>query len=141
MSINTTEIQIDSRGPRFTASITSLVLIIAILTNSWIPVAVQFVQFAIGGFISPKKAPYGLIFINFVQPKLPKGTKSEGINGPKFAQKVGFVFVLISLIGALFSIKLLFLIPLFFALVAALLNAVFSFCLGCELYFILKKFK
>lgn len=127
---------IDPRGPRFTAGITTIVLAIALLSGSWIPVLIQFIQFAIGGFVSPKKAPYGLIYINFVQPKLTKDFSSEPINGPKFAQKVGFVFTVVALIGSVIGSYTTFAIAVAFALAAAFLNAVFNFCLGCEIYLI-----
>ena len=125
---------IDPRGPRFTASITAIVLAIALITQSWIPVAIQLVQFAVGGFISPKKAPYGVIFIKFIQPRISKDFVGEPINGPRFAQKVGLLFAAIGLIGILIHSKPIFEISISFALAAAFLNAAFNFCLGCEIY-------
>ena len=131
----TTEL-IDPRGPRFTAAITFFVLALALVTNSWIPVAIQFVQFAIGGFISPKKAPYGLIYIKIVQPKLSKDFVGEAINGPRFAQKVGFLLAFVALVGAGLGNSAIFSIAVSLALAASFLNAVFNFCLGCEIYLI-----
>ena len=125
---------IDARGPRFTATITCVVLAIAILTKSEILVVWQLFQFAIGGFVTPKVAPYGLFYRKVVQPRLPKGSKSEDIRAPKFAQKVGFVFVLIAFIGLFQQILTLFYVFASFALAAAFLNAVFDFCIGCYIY-------
>lgn len=127
---------IDPRGPRFTAAITAVVLAIALATGSWIPVAIQFIQFATGGFISPKKAPYGLIYIKFVQPRLAKDFVGEAINGPRFAQKVGFLFATVALIGTAIGSSAVFTVAVAFALAAAFLNAAFNFCLGCEIYLI-----
>lgn len=127
---------IDPRGPRFTAGITTIVLATALLSGSWIPVFIQCVQFALGGFVSPKKAPYGLIYINLIQPRLSKDFSSEPINGPKFAQKVGFLCTVVALGGSLIGNYVTFAIAVAFALAAAFLNAVFNFCLGCEIYLI-----
>ncbi|MEN9324751.1 MAG: hypothetical protein RL414_505 [Actinomycetota bacterium] len=127
---------IDPRGPRFTAAITTVVLALALVTQSSILVLLQLIQFAIGGFLSPKKAPYGLIYINLVQPRLSKPFISEDIRGPQFAQKVGFLFLSLAFLGVLTSMNLLVTVSLSFALAAAFLNAVFNFCLGCEIYLI-----
>lgn len=131
---------IDPRGPRFTAGITTAVLAIALVSGSWIPVLIQFIQFTIGGFVSPKKAPYGLIYIKFVQPKLSKDFSSEPINGPQFAQKVGFLFTVVALIGSLSGSYGIFATAVAFALAAAFLNAAFNFCLGCEIYLLGQRF-
>lgn len=127
---------IDPRGPRFTAAITTVVLAIALATGSWIPVVLQFIQFFVGGFVSPKKAPYGLIYIKLVQPRLSKDFVGEAINGPRFAQRVGLILATIALVGSATSSTLTFTIAVAFALAASFLNAVFNFCLGCEIYLI-----
>lgn len=127
---------IDPRGPRFTAVITASILALSILTHAYVLIILQLLQFAIGGFLSPKKAPYGLIYIKFVQPRLDKDFIGEDIRGPQFAQKVGFLFLLAAFIGLLTSNNLLLDVSLSFALAAAFLNAAFNFCLGCEIYLI-----
>jgi hypothetical protein len=127
---------IDPRGPRFTAVITASVLALSILTHSYVLIILQLLQFAIGGFLSPKKAPYGLIYIKLVQPRLDKNFIGEDIRGPQFAQKVGFLFLFVAVIGLQTSNDFLLNISLSFALAAAFLNAAFNFCLGCEIYLI-----
>jgi hypothetical protein len=47
---------------------------------------------------------------------------------------VGFVFAVIGVIGFAGGAQLLGLIATGFALIAALLNAAFGICLGCQLY-------
>ena len=130
---------IDPRGPRVTAAITLTVLALAFLTHSTILIVLQLIQFSIGGFISPKKAPFGLIYRKLVQPKLSGTFIGEDIRGPQFAQKVGFLFAALATIGALSKIDLLFSIPVLFALVAAFLNAVFDYCLGCQIYLLIQR--
>jgi hypothetical protein len=130
---------IDPRGPRVTASITLLVLVSAFLTHSTLLVVIQLIQFTIGGFVSPKKAPYGIIYRKLVQPKLGGSFIGEDIRGPQFAQKVGFLFAALTTVGAITKIDLLFTIPVVFALVAAFLNAAFDYCLGCQIYLLLQR--
>jgi hypothetical protein len=130
---------IDPRGPRVTAAITLIVLGIAFLTHSTALVVLQLIQFAIGGFVSPKKAPYGLIYRKLVQPRLNGNFIGEDIRGPQFSQKVGLIFAGLATIGALTKIDLLFSIPVAFALIAAFLNAVFDYCLGCQIYLLLQR--
>lgn len=130
---------IDPRGPRVTAAITLVVLAFAFLTHSTALVLIQLVQFAIGGFISPKKAPYGLIYRKIVQPRLNGNFIGEDIRGPQFSQKVGFLFAALATIGAFTKIDLLFSIPVVFALIAAFLNAVFDYCLGCQIYLLIQR--
>ena len=59
---------------------------------------------------------------------------------PRFAQAVGLVFALVGLVGFLAGATLLGLVATGFALVAALLNAVFGLCLGCEMYLLIRRF-
>ena len=58
---------------------------------------------------------------------------------PRFAQAVGFGFAAVGLVGFVAGLTALGLVATGFALVAALLNAVFRFCLGCELYLIIRR--
>ncbi len=58
----------------------------------------------------------------------------EEARPPRFAQTVGLIFGLAGLLGVLANLPGLFYVAVGFALVAALLNAVFDFCLGCEVY-------
>ena len=102
-------------------------------------VVIQLIQFTIGGFVSPKKAPYGLIYRKLVQPRLGGSFIGEDIRGPQFAQKVGFLFAALATIGAFTKVDLLFTIPVVFAIIAAFLNAVFDYCLGCQIYLLLQR--
>ncbi|MET0998195.1 MAG: DUF4395 family protein, partial [Marmoricola sp.] len=60
---------------------------------------------------------------------------------PRFAQAVGLVFVVVGLVGYLAGAPLVGAIATGFALAAALLNAVFGFCLGCEIYLLIRRIK
>ena len=133
-------IYIDARGPRFGAVITTTVLAIALLTqNKWVLLA-QGVVFAIGAIRGPQFTPYGLIFKNFIKPRLTQPGPTEDVRPPKFAQSVGFLFALVGGIGAFAGADIVFTVATGFALGAAFLNAAFNYCLGCEMYLLLVRF-
>ncbi|AMD54036.1 DUF4395 domain-containing protein [Mycolicibacterium fortuitum] len=132
--------QVDVRGPRFAAWVTTAVLIATVLVAGVSePVAAallgaQAVVFAIGAVGGPRRHPYGRIFSIFVAPRLAPATEREPVPPLKFAQLVGFVFAVVGAAGFAFGVTALGLIATAFALVAAFLNAAFGICLGCRLY-------
>ena len=136
-SNNPVPVTIDARGPRFTATITLVVLAIALLTQSIYVIGFQLLVFAIAAFIGLKKSPYGIIYRKLVQPRLRGPVPLEDQRPPRFAQLVGFLFALVAVIGLLSDADAVFTIATSFALVAAFLNSAFGFCLGCQMYLIL----
>ena len=134
------KIYIDARGPRFSASITALVLALALVTqNKWVLVA-QGLVFLIGATRGPQFTPYGLLFKKFIKPRLKKQAPTEDVRPPKFAQAVGFGFALVGAIGAFTGATTVFTVAVGFALAAAFLNAAFNYCLGCEMYLLIVRF-
>jgi hypothetical protein len=134
------KIYIDARGPRFAATITATVLAIALVTqNKWVLLA-QGIVFLIGAVRGPQFTPYGLIFKNFIKPRLNKVAPTEDVRPPKFAQAVGFIFALVGTIGAFAGADAVFTVATGFALAAAFLNSAFNYCLGCEMYLLIVRF-
>jgi hypothetical protein len=134
------KIYIDARGPRFSASITTLVLAIALVTqNKWVLVA-QGLVFLVGATRGPQFTPYGVIFKNVIKPRLNKIAPTEDVRPPKFAQAVGFGFALVGIVGAFAGADIVFTVATGFALAAAFLNAAFNYCLGCEMYLLITRF-
>ena len=135
------KIYIDARGPRFSATITTIVLATALVThNVWVLVA-QGLVFLIGATRGPQFTPYGLFFKNIVKPRLKKEAPTEDVRPPKFAQAVGFIFALVGSLGAFLGADIVFIVATGFALAAAFLNAAFNYCLGCEMYLLLVRLK
>jgi Domain of unknown function (DUF4395) len=138
MSTNTNEV--DVRGPRFAAWITTAVLVLTLLVSAVSAAAAavilggQAVVFAISALRGPRQSPYGLVFANLVAPSLGPVTEREPVPPLKFAQVVGFVFASIGVVGFATGVTVLGEIATGFALVAAFLNAAFGICLGCQLY-------
>ena len=131
--------QIDVRGPRFGAWITTVVLAVVLVTGSGWLLAVQAVVFAVGAFAGLRYAPYGVLFRVLVAPRLGPVTEREDEAPPRFAQLVGFGFALVGTLGFLAGAPLVGLVATGLALVAALLNAAAGFCLGCELYLLARR--
>ena len=130
---------VDVRGPRFAAGVTAVVLAVALVTGSGWLVAVQAVVFAVGAFAGLRYAPYGLLFRVLVAPRLGPVREREPEAPPRFAQLVGLIFALVGAAGYLLGAPLLGAVATGFALVAALLNAATGFCLGCELFLIVRR--
>ena len=131
--------EIDVRGPRFAAAVTAVVLAVALVLGSGALVAVQAVVFAVGPFAGLRYAPYGAFFRVVVAPRLGPVREREPEAPPRFAQLVGLVFAVVGATGYLLGAPVLGAVATGLALVAALLNAVTGFCLGCELYLIARR--
>ncbi|MFJ2114898.1 MULTISPECIES: DUF4395 domain-containing protein [unclassified Streptomyces] len=125
---------IDIRGPRFAAALTTAVLATALITGSPAPLGWQALCFAVGAVAGVPRSPYGLLFRTAVRPRLGPPTEYESPAPARFAQGVGLVFALAGLVGYLWGPEWLGLAATGAALAAAFLNAAFGFCLGCELY-------
>jgi hypothetical protein len=138
--------QVDVRGPRFGAWVSTAVLVISLLvsTQSLTAAAVilgaQTLVFAVGATLGPRRHPYGLVFTTLIAPMLGPVTDREPVPPLKFAQLVGFVFTVVGVIGFAGGIAPLGLIATGSALVAAFLNAAFGICLGCQLYPLVARF-
>jgi hypothetical protein len=133
---------IDPRGPRLSASLTSLVLALVLVTPqpvATVLLAVQTVVFALGAARGVQHTPYAAVFRSVVRPRLSAPAELEDSRPPRFAQALGLVFASAGLIALLMGSTLVGLVLTGLALVAALLNAVFGLCLGCELYLILRR--
>ena len=115
------------------------VLAAALLTGSGVVLAVQAAVFAVGAFAGLRYAPYGVLFRVLVAPRLGPVREREPEAPPRFAQLVGFAFAVVGAAGYLLGAPLVGAVATGLALVAALLNAATGFCLGCELYLIVRR--
>lgn len=129
---------VDPRGPRFGAAITAVVLAVILILGPGVPALVlliiQTIAFGLGSLVGLGAQPYGLVYKSIVRPRLNPPTELEDPRPPRFAQTVGLIFAVAGLIGLFAALPVLFYVAVAFALIAAILNSVFNFCLGCELY-------
>lgn len=174
---------IDARGPRFGASVTAVLLLVAVFLGligsstatasfGWfayqpltdtdfafvagraalpaLSIAARaadpgFVLLAViaalflWGVLSPRTAPWAVLFRRVVQPRLAPPTELEDPRPPRFAQGVGLAVTTIGLLLHLAGVPWALPIAAACAFVAAALNAVFGLCLGCRLYLLLQR--
>ena len=132
---------IDARGPRFGAAITTVVLAVVLVTGSGWLLFAQTLVFAVGALAGLRYAPYGLLYRYLVRPRLGPPSKTEAEAPPRFAQGVGMAIAGLGALCFAAGASVAGLVFAALALVAAFLNAVFDYCLGCQMYLILKRFR
>jgi hypothetical protein len=134
---------IDPRGQQFAAAMTSVVLAVVLLTAPGAAgvflLAVQTALFGLAVALGVQRTPQALLFRTLVRPRLGPPAELEDAAPPRFAQAVGLAFAVVALASFLSGLTVVGLVATGFALAAALLNAVFGFCLGCEMYLLIRR--
>ncbi|QKJ19815.1 DUF4395 domain-containing protein [Microbacterium hominis] len=150
---------IDPRGPRFTAAVTSVLLLIdvflglvglsadgvaaaslaqRVLDPAFLLLAVIVALF-VWGVVSPRTAPWGALFRAALAPRLSPPSELEDPRPPRFAQGVGLVVTSVGLVLHLVGVPWALVVAAAMAFVASFLNAAFGVCLGCMLYLLLQR--
>ncbi len=134
---------IDPRGPRFGAAVTAVLLIVVLVAPPG-PVALAVLAgivalFALGAVRGSQGTVQALVFRRLVRPRLAAPAHLEDPRPPRFAQQVGLVITGLGLVLGLTGVPLAVTVAAALALVAAFLNAAVGFCLGCELYLLLRR--
>lgn len=135
---------IDPRAPRVGAAITSVLALVGFadaystfgIASQALTVAL-FILFSWSVFL-PKSHPYKYIF-QFIRKRIGEPKELEDARPPRFAQQVGLSFATLGVIGVILGSQLVVGIALTFIFIAAFLNAFFNFCLGCQMYLLLKR--
>ena len=149
---------IDPRGPRFAASITTVLLAVATLLaltgTSPAKTATTVAERAadpgfilllviallfLWGVLSPRTQPWSVLYRRLIQRRLAPPTDLEDPRPPRFAQGVGLFVTTMGLVLHLAGVPWALPIAAALAFVAAFLNAVFGLCLGCQLYLLLQR--
>ena len=131
--------QIDPRGARFAALVTTVVFVVVLITSSAWLLAAQAVVFAVAAVFGMRAAPYGLVYRWLIRPRLGPPAELEAAAPPRFAQGVGLLFSVIGVIGYATGLRPLGMAAAAVALAAAFLNGAFGYCLGCEMYLIIRR--
>jgi hypothetical protein len=135
---------VDPRGQRFNAGVSVAVLAVVLVAGvtsdlSAVLLAVQGVAFGMGAMFGLRFQPYGWFYRTVIRPRLGPPSDYEEEAPPRFAQLVGFLFVIVALFGVVFEALALAYVAVAFALAAAFLNAAFGLCLGCQFYLMFKR--
>ena len=137
--------QIDPRGQQFAAAVTAVVLAVVLLLaprpsrSALLAVQARRCSRSAPGSASSAPRTPGCSG-PWSGPGSAPPAELEDAAPPRFAQAVGLVFALVGAASASSPAPpLLGLVATGFALVAALLNAVFGFCLGCEMYLLIRR--
>jgi hypothetical protein len=151
MSANTTvaaaPVQVDARGPRFTATLTATVLVLVLVLSridvrvATLLLAAQALVFAVGALWGPARHPYGMLFRRLIAPRLGPATKRDPVGQLRFAQLMGLIFCTVGIAGFVFGSPLVGVIATSFALFAALMRAVFGICLSRRPYLLVSRMR
>ncbi|MFI5060210.1 MAG: DUF4395 domain-containing protein [Actinomycetales bacterium] len=135
---------IDPRSPRFGAGITAVLLLVdtflalvGATTAAFVLLLAIALLFAWGAFAGVKRHPYGLLFRKLIRPRLTPPAELEDAAPPTFAQGVGLFVTGLGLVLHLVGVPMVLPIAAALAFVAAFLNSVFGYCLGCQIYLLL----
>ncbi|WP_243063773.1 DUF4395 domain-containing protein [Humibacter sp. RRB41] len=136
--------RIDPRGPRFGAGITAVLLLVVVFlgligltTAATVLLGVLALLFLWGATAGIARHPWGLVFKTFVRPRLNPPADLEDRTPPTFAQGVGFVITALGVVLQLVGVPYAAVVGAALAFVAAFLNSVFGYCLGCQIYLLL----
>ncbi|WP_230674045.1 DUF4395 domain-containing protein [Rathayibacter sp. Leaf248] len=145
--------RVDPRGPRFAASVTALLLLVAVGLSLAAPARADLPgRLAQPGFLAlvliaalfawsaargVGSGPWAVVFRRLVRPRLAPATEWEDARLPRFAQLVGLVVTAVGVVLHLAGVPYAVPVAASLAFLAAFLNAVFGLCLGCELYLLL----
>jgi hypothetical protein len=139
--------QLDPRGPRFGAGITSVLMLLVIyfsLEPATVPIAVgilafSVVMFTFGSTVGPAKHPFSYLYKFTLRKFLKEPTYLEPAKPVHFAQVIGLVVTGSGLLLHLLSVPNALPISAALAFLAAFVNAAFAYCIGCQMYLGLKR--
>lgn len=128
-------VQIDVRGPRFSAAITFVVLVVAYLAQLEVLLGLQVAVFAVAAVAGLRWSPYGNIF-RFLKRRLdwgpPPATEPEA--GPRFSQLMGLLFTGAGLVLVLAGRSTVGWGLVLVVVALSGLLAATGLCVGCEMH-------
>lgn len=137
------DIQIDPRGYRIGAGLTLVLAITALIlghTAAGIAImAVLAVLFLPGATVGPQATLQAFLFKKLVRPRLEPPAETESFRPPRFAQQLGLIFSVAAVALGLADVAWGFWLFAAFVAGASFLNFVFDYCVGCEIYLLLKR--
>ncbi len=139
--------QLDPRGPRFGAGISSILMLVVIylsldsateLLALWV-MGFAVVMFTFGSLLGPARHPYSYLYKYTLRKFLKAPAYLEPATPVHFAQVIGLIITGTGLALGLLGVPYALPIAAAGAFIAAFVNAVFAYCIGCQMYLGLKR--
>jgi hypothetical protein len=139
--------QLDPRGPRFGAGISSILMLVVIylsldsateLLALWV-MGFAVVMFTFGSLLGPARHPYSYLYKYTLRKFLKAPAYMEPATPVHFAQVIGLIITGTGLALGLLGVPYALPIAAAGAFIAAFVNAVFAYCIGCQMYLGLKR--
>lgn len=131
---------IDSRAPRFNQVAVGLVTLIALLTGWWPLVGLMALQLIVGLTFGREWCLPCVFYFEVVQPRIGEGP-IEDSRPPRFANIIGAIFLTTSTLAFVVGLSTLGWTLAGMVSALAFLAASTGFCVGCEIYRIVARFR
>lgn len=130
---------VNDYAARSTAGLVVALAVVTVVVNQWWLYALLAIGFGLRVAGGPKYSPFGRLAVHVIVPKIWK--KEKLVPGPpkRFAQTIGFVLSTVALVLSLTGFGLAAQIAIGFLIIAATLESVFGFCLGCTIFGFLQR--
>lgn len=124
---------IDARAPRFNQVVIGTLSLTAVVTGLWPLLALLALQLAVGLRFGRQYCVPCLAYFELIQPRFGEGPLEDS-RPPRFANKVGLVFLTAASLAYLAGFTLVGVALGASVAALALLAAITGFCLGCWMY-------
>ena len=139
--------QLDPRGPRFGAGISSILMLVVIYLSldpaseglALVVMGFAVVMFTFGSLLGPARHPYSYLYKYTLRKFLKAPAYLEPATPVHFAQVIGLMITGLGLFLGLLGVPFALPIAAAAAFLAAFVNAVFAYCIGCQMYLGLKR--
>lgn len=127
------DLVIDARAPRFNQVVVGTVSMLAVITGMWPLLTLLALQLGVGLLFGRKYCLPCVAYFELIQPRYGQG-ELEDSRPPRFANKVGFVFLGAATLAYLLGFGLVGAALGLAVASLALLAATTGFCTGCWMY-------
>jgi Domain of unknown function (DUF4395) len=131
---------VDARAPRFTQAVIGILALVAFLTGWWPLLALLAAQLAVGVTLGRRWCVPCLFDFEVLQPRFGEGP-IEDARPPRFANVVGVVVLGAASVAHAFGLHTVGWVLGLLVAGLALLSAATGFCVGCEAYKLLARFR
>ena len=127
---------IDPRGHRFGAGLSAAILVLAFVANTPVLVAVALASIGVSAAFGLRWSIYGAMWRRIAKALSLGPTDPEHEYPPRFAQTLGSVALILSLVAFVVGVSALGWLFAFAVAGLQTVLAVTGYCLGCRLYFL-----